>query len=781
MLTAPFNFVPLNDRVFFPEWAELVSHDIPFKESCSGEIEVTITAKSPIFVRDHDNPECFCQYDETYYIPGSSVKGEIRSIFEILTFSKMGLDSFDDSTYAVRDLRNKKLYMSQMSPEKIYCGWLKKKEDGYVIENCGKPVRISHSEIDRMFKIYFSTKFKSGNFQNNNSEMKTARYKYELLDGKSLSGRFRYSHKDVNRSIYVYDPQGDFEGTIVLTGQASARKEPKKAKASGKHYEFIFRSQSIEEIVVEKDLMEKFKFAYFDGRETEPKESEDWGYWKQKLKDGKKVPVFFQKQGSKIKHFGLSYLYKLPYSYSIKDGIPENHFDKRHDMTEVVFGYVDEQDALKGRVQFSHFKCVSHNGELPLKRVVLGTPRASYYPMYIRQNSGGDYVTYMDANFKIAGRKRYPVHKKGVKPENLKDTDNENILTKFKPLKEGAVFEGKIRFHNLRPEELGALFSALTFHGTTGCYHSIGLAKPLGYGKVEMKLRSSFDQDSYMKRFEFAIGKQISNWHRSPSITELLTMASEQDNRDNSALEYMPLKDFAKCKNSKVFLKPYSKLKGVKSVDLKSLLNEEDYKKLEDERSRLEQEIKDKKNLADAWHRAKSSDTIDSYRVFIEKYPNSSEAEIAHKRVEEIAKDREEAKQKERIEEADSKLKKIIKLDSKLKRQALEYFIDRYADTPIVERAKRELEAFNSADKQKSFDIDDLSSALAKCDDLSHGFKIIKKYLSNKGGRADDMDREHIREFYEENVQKLTNKKKRARESKKYKNWVDKSVIDKYL
>ena len=31
MITAPFNFVPLSDKVFFPDWADSVSHDIPFK------------------------------------------------------------------------------------------------------------------------------------------------------------------------------------------------------------------------------------------------------------------------------------------------------------------------------------------------------------------------------------------------------------------------------------------------------------------------------------------------------------------------------------------------------------------------------------------------------------------------------------------------------------------------------------------------------------------------------------------------------------------------------
>ena len=53
MITAPFNFVPLNDKVFFPDWAEKINHDIPFEDGESGLIDITIIAKSPIFVRNH--------------------------------------------------------------------------------------------------------------------------------------------------------------------------------------------------------------------------------------------------------------------------------------------------------------------------------------------------------------------------------------------------------------------------------------------------------------------------------------------------------------------------------------------------------------------------------------------------------------------------------------------------------------------------------------------------------------------------------------------------------
>ena len=53
MITAPYNFVPLNEKVFYPPWSDDVSHDIPFSDGESGEIELKIEAKSPIFIRNH--------------------------------------------------------------------------------------------------------------------------------------------------------------------------------------------------------------------------------------------------------------------------------------------------------------------------------------------------------------------------------------------------------------------------------------------------------------------------------------------------------------------------------------------------------------------------------------------------------------------------------------------------------------------------------------------------------------------------------------------------------
>ena len=55
MITAPYNFVPLNEKIFYPPWAseDILKniHDVPFKDGESGVIEVEITAKSPIFIK----------------------------------------------------------------------------------------------------------------------------------------------------------------------------------------------------------------------------------------------------------------------------------------------------------------------------------------------------------------------------------------------------------------------------------------------------------------------------------------------------------------------------------------------------------------------------------------------------------------------------------------------------------------------------------------------------------------------------------------------------------
>lgn len=770
MIRAPFNFVPLNDEVFHPSWSNEVSHDIPFEDGESGVIDIKITAKSPIFIRDHDNENKFCSFNGEYYIPGSSVKGMIRNVLEIMSFSKMNENSFTDNTYAVRDLSSSKnFYMKEMKPANTFCGWLKKEGSSYIIEDCLKPGRIKHEEIDKMFNIAFSSKFKKGKFGDTPDD-KTALSKYNLInsDYDNYISNFTFLKDDVNRKIYTYDAKGDTKATLVLTGQPSGRDEKKKIP-SGKIYEFLFFDKK-EDILLDKEVVEDFKFAYFDERTTQPKESPDWKYWKKKLENGDKVPVFFQKNGKKIKHFGLSYLYKLPYNYSVKDGIPENHNNKinpKLDLVQTIFGHINEDSALKGRVQFSHFKAISNIKELPSVSEVLGTPRASYYPMYVKQN-GKDFLTFMDKDFSLAGRKRYPIHK-SLNTKSKFSNDNENIKTTFEPLDKSIIFSGKLRYHNLKKAELGALLSALTFHNTKDTFHSIGLAKSLSYGKIKIDLNGLNDLESYLKEFELEISEQIENWSKSPQLLELLTMASEQNNKGNSILEYMALPEFTKCKNEEVYLKSYSRLEGIEKKELISLINPNEIKEL---KRRKEENILKQKLIKEhnkAWNDSIISNSIQSYESFCIKYPESNNIEESSNRIKDLKTLEIQRKENEKSLESKKKWDSMHESVNKkyLDKKSLLKFCADYPDSIYSKKAEIEIDLLSESDSKKSTSLDDLVNA-----NDAKKFKefLIDFKLTNNINDKKDEIKNHII-----NLHKTVNKKKR---NKFFKDLQLKSLFD---
>jgi len=625
MITAPFNFVPLNEKVFFPDWAEDVSHDIPFEDGESGEIDITITAKSPIFVRDGGEDDTkFCNYKGTPYIPATSVKGMIRNVLEIMSFSKMS--QFDDDTYAVRDLsKADNFYMKQMNlidEPFTQCGWLKIVDNEYLIEDCGMPQRISHREINKATDKKFAEKFERNGFE------KTSEYKYDILGQTHQIVKVGEPYKSTTNAKYDkrlfcrYDKNGK-NGTLVVTGQPTVRKNTGKM-GDGKGYEFIFLD-STKELKVSEKNMKDFLFAYFDKRTTEPKESPDWKYWKKKLYNGEKVPVFFQKNGTSIAHFGLSYLYKLPYKHSVKDGLKEAHFDTRLDLAQTLFGYINKKESLKGRVQLSHFKAISEIKELKARTEILGTPRASYYPMYVRQYNTG-FKTFMDGNFDIAGWKRYPIHR-GSSTTQTVDTGNENVGTTFAPLKEGVIFKGKLRYHNLKHSELGAILSTLSFHNTPNTFHNLGMAKALGYGKIELKFKGVENIDKYLKAFELDVSQQIINWRESEQLRELLTMAIEQNNSDNSKLEYMSLTKFADSKSKdKDYLRLYSQLDYININTVKTLLSSEEIANLDKFNKDFQE--KEKKFKEEKREKEKKEDELEKIQKELLKLPNEINLQI---------------------------------------------------------------------------------------------------------------------------------------------------------
>lgn len=108
-ISKPYDFIEIgSDKcVFYPQdYGEVsddkISFEKPFSDSQSGILEIKITAKSDIFTgtftgknADTQTPKDFFKIGENYALSGSSVRGVIRTIAEVLSYAKFHTNAPD--------------------------------------------------------------------------------------------------------------------------------------------------------------------------------------------------------------------------------------------------------------------------------------------------------------------------------------------------------------------------------------------------------------------------------------------------------------------------------------------------------------------------------------------------------------------------------------------------------------------------------------------------------------------------------------------------------------
>lgn len=574
VIKTPYAFVPLSKDIFYPKWAKFIYQDIPFRDSVSGSISFEITSKTPIFVRNgqksQEKDSSFSKDpDGSFFIPGSSIKGEIESVLRIMSFSRIG--QFTDSRFGNRNLSDPN-YRNHMSD--VHCGWMRLTPGGAIIVDCDSPGRISLERIDEKFNTTFASFVKNkANFKDDYN--RTAKKKYDLLNkGVPLKGHFvkdnivseRMSHNPKDKREFVTfskDISKGKAGTIVFTGQPGVREQKPDNKTGilkwkGKYFEFVFFDND--------DTLERpVPQPVFKDFESIHSVSPDYiNFRKQELYSGKEIPVFFilDKDKETILSIGLSYLYKYPYRKSIKEAIPLNHKDKATmDLCDCIFGFTGD-NSCKGRVQFHH--AFATNNPLAMNEQIfrMSQPRASYYPFYVEKGKTWDNAD------SISGHKRYPIRLGTPLPSPKGTKDMESSV---RMLPKGTVFKETVTFHNLKPVELGALLSAITFHGNEKtCYHSLGFGKPLGYGAVRVTNLLLTGNDvknlplespiEYLREYERIMCQFKPNWLQTPQIKELFLMAQGIPSGMENSFEYMDLesKGFVNIKNAHKSLEPFS-------------------------------------------------------------------------------------------------------------------------------------------------------------------------------------------------------------------------------
>lgn len=552
-IKAPYNFVPLSAWVHTPPWARQVSHDVPFRDGISGTIEYTLTAHTPLLVGNEQERESGqvghvrpFRTPEGYAIPGTSLKGMIRSVMEIATFARM--NQVDDKALSFRDLQHGAYTKCMNQPKGA--GWLRSTENGWQITPCNYAF-ITHEQLAEL----------SGNDWWKAAKRCEPSRKYELWKGdldirftpkRAAGGQQRWEAADVGH--------GDTRGCLVFTGQPQDRNAGQKNK---KRREFVFWERAgATPISVPDEVMRKF-IAIQEKPRPGAKDIPPWEWWKRQTNDnkgnnarayGNGIPVFYMESNGQIKSLGLAFMYRLPYEKTIGDAIPQEHRktvgpggNELADFTTTLFGCASPEDgqSLKGRVSFS-LATTPYKGAPNPEPVVLSSPRPSYYPNYIQQTPANDdpgrlkapaYNILMNSTAKIRGWKRYPARRKLT--QSTEGTDN--MTSTLHLLPQGTCFHGRIRIHNLKPEELGALVWVLSWGGKSDLRHSLGMGKSLGYGQVSITIDSAHltannntevDLNEARERFvaymDAAYREAFGNgsWKESPQIHALCEMAN---------------------------------------------------------------------------------------------------------------------------------------------------------------------------------------------------------------------------------------------------------------
>lgn len=273
-----------------------------------------------------------------------------------------------------------------------------------------------------------------------------------------------------------------------------------------------------------------------------------------------KRPVFYIQKGSRL-YFGFTPRLRLFYEHTIREGLPKAHRKAGLDFTKAIFGYAGENDryetstgeSYKSRVSFSDAVIQEGKKLTEEQYVILGEPKPTSCCDYV-MSEGDRAKSYNDDFFQLRGIKQYWLRDETYSnvSENKKDKE---YTSKFKALEKGTVFGGKVRFHNLRREELGLLLWSLHLDGKS--WMNIGKAKAFGYGNIQLHVDnvkvldtkkaydlSEFVMDPYRMEDRDALIQEYKEF-----MNQILKKSAKADLRGKKIDQMEPVISFFKMKN----------------------------------------------------------------------------------------------------------------------------------------------------------------------------------------------------------------------------------------
>ena len=448
---APYNFVPLNEYVVPGETAPDGDRYYDNENRVTGYINYELETLTPFFIgnklkinqTDDNGTQQFNSMGGKVRIPGSSLRGMIRTLVEIMSWGKF--ECFDNKPLFYRTFDKSSLskeYRKAINPKtNLKAGYLYKKGINYYII----PAKINSDGLQ-----------------------------FKRLDNNTIQNQFTVT-KNTDGKWHIRS--GEFkEKTHVWSIETPDYKKEK----------ILLSAEDIR--VYEGDLC-----RYKDKRNDNEKKERDGDLLRLlRISEEGIVPCFFVKwtdsKGQERIAFGHTAFFRFPYRYSIGDHILQNLKDNIYDIPDSIFG--DTVHAASRAFFEDAILQAKNQDDLYDKEVVLtlSSPKPTTFQHYLTQNEDAFIKTlkhWNDQDIKIRGYKLY-WHKKNELPPVKKETLKE-FEQKIRPIKPKNIFTGRIRFENLTKIELGALLFALDL--PDNLHHKLGMGKPYGLGSVKISPR----------------------------------------------------------------------------------------------------------------------------------------------------------------------------------------------------------------------------------------------------------------------------------------------------
>ncbi|MCI0626820.1 MAG: TIGR03986 family CRISPR-associated RAMP protein [Acidobacteria bacterium] len=548
---APYNFVPLPDKV--------VKANPPLDqdayEGYTGWIDCEVETCSPTYVRGMLTEAQYAAHGDTPpdqltaeqklerapffstgeelaegkpkpMIPGSSLRGMLRTLVEIVGHGKIRWVTNEDKVFfravaaPVSDpLRQPYEAVLGKYGRNVRAGYLETDGEAWWLRPALTPADLGWPEKQEAYLKVRETLVKhlpgyvEFNDPNYHPQLHEVSFDVATMQGK----RGRYT---AIQNIGPRSPKGKHKGVVVCSGSMLETGQAGQSSPRQRHALVLDVNTKTKRI----KIAEQAAKDYLAGMTPFQRENlQAWGGSKLGcLRQG--APVFYVPSDSEVIYFGHSPNFRIParqkgstHATAPYDLIPEalrTTDDRECDLADAIFGWTPETVSQRatsraGRVFVGDARMVSANDGVWLRPSamtphVLGGPKATTFQHYLTQEAGRGHDPDNKASLshyatptgetQIRGHKMY--WHKGKKPDieaTPKEKEHESQLTRMIPVKVGVKFAFRLRFENLSAEELGALLWVLTLPGESSqtYRHKIGMGKPLGMGSVAITIKNN--------------------------------------------------------------------------------------------------------------------------------------------------------------------------------------------------------------------------------------------------------------------------------------------------